>query len=142
MNPKYALFVARDDATLTIDTRSSITPDHLAWFEFLGTLMARALCDCHLVHAPLCAFLFKHILNRSESIGMADGRLRQVDPSYAASMQWMGNNSVDGVLFETFTVLEETDEAGIGAKEEKNLCLVAKLLKFRLMQTKRSLWKA
>ena len=78
MNPKYALFVARDDATLTIDTRSSITPDHLAWFEFLGTLMARALCDCHLVHAPLCAFLFKHILNRSESIGMAD--LRQVDP--------------------------------------------------------------
>ena len=78
-----------------------------------GTLMARALCDCHFVHAPLCAFLFKHILNRSESIGMAD--LRQVDPRTLRRCNgWV-------TILSTVFCLRHSSRRDLGAKEEKEL---------------------
>jgi E3 ubiquitin-protein ligase HUWE1 len=107
-NPDYALFApcAADRTTYQPNRMSSINPDHLAFFKFVGRVIGKAIYDGRLLDAYFTRSFYKHILGRP-----VDTRdLEAVDPEYFKSLDWMLENDITDVLDLNFSV--DADEFG------------------------------
>jgi hypothetical protein len=62
-NPNYALFTATEDGcTFQPNPNSSINPDHLRYFRFVGRIVGKAVVDGFLLDAHFTRSLYKHML--------------------------------------------------------------------------------
>eukprot|EP00948_MAST-09A_sp_MAST-9A-sp1_P001077 g1077.t1 len=109
-NASYCLFRPNDDGTVEINPLSGVNPQHLQYFRFLGRLLAKAIYDRQLVDVLFCTHLFKGITGGEYDID----DLRCVDPHKYKSFVWMSENSIDGIIFETFSM-----ERDVFGKTEK-----------------------
>ncbi|KAI5477219.1 E3 ubiquitin-protein ligase HUWE1 [Pseudohyphozyma bogoriensis] len=107
-NPGYALFQpqAADALTYQPNKSSSINDEHLAFFQFVGRIIGKALHDQRILEAYFSRAMYKHMLGKP-----VDHRdLESIDPEYHKSLVWMLENDIDGVLELTFSV--ERDDFG------------------------------
>jgi hypothetical protein len=62
-NPNYALFTSTEDGcTFQPNPNSSINPDHLSYFRFVGRIVGKAVSDGFLLDAHFTRSLYKHML--------------------------------------------------------------------------------
>ena len=62
-NPNYALFMSTEDGcTFQPNPNSSINPDDLRYFRFVGRIVGKAVVDGFLLDAHFTRSLYKHIL--------------------------------------------------------------------------------
>jgi len=85
---------------------SHINPDHLQFFYFAGRFVAKALLDNHRLDAYFTRSFYKHLL----SIPPSYHDVESVDPAKYKSLSWMLSESIDHILFESFSV--ESEEFG------------------------------
>ncbi|KAF2470719.1 uncharacterized protein BDR25DRAFT_261873 [Lindgomyces ingoldianus] len=101
-NPDYALFVpvAADRTTFHPNRLSSINPEHLMFFKFIGRIIGKALYEGRVLDCHFSRAVYKRILGRP--INLKD--MESLDLEYYKSLQWMLENSIEGVMSETFSV--------------------------------------
>ena len=104
-NPFYCLFEysAHDNYTLQINPHSGINPEHLNYFKFIGRVLGLAIFHRRFLDAHFIVSFYKMILKKK--ITLAD--MESVDADYHRSLQWMLDNSIEGVMEETFSTLED-----------------------------------
>ncbi|KAN0066446.1 hypothetical protein ACQY0O_000540 [Thecaphora frezii] len=104
-NPFYCLFEysAHDNYTLQINPHSGINPEHLNYFKFIGRVLGLAIFHRRFLDAYFIVSFYKMILKKK--ITLSD--LESVDADYHRSLQWMLDNSIEGVVEETFTAVED-----------------------------------
>jgi len=108
-NADNALFkpAADNPAVFQPNPESHINPDHLDFFTFAGRFVAKALIDNQRLDAYFTRSFYKHLLCVAPSF--AD--VESVDPGKAKSLEWMLRESIDHILFETFSV--ESSDFGV-----------------------------
>ena len=107
-NPDYALFKtsASDRITYQPNRLSSVNPDHLQFFRFVGRVIGKAIYDNRLLDAYFTRSFYKHMLGQSPDFR----DLEAIDPEFHKSLSWTLEHDITGVLDWTFSV--ETDEFG------------------------------
>jgi len=102
LNPYYGLFqYSREDIyTLQINSDSSINPDHLSYFHFVGRIMGIAMFHGHYIDGGFTMPFYKMLLNKS--ISLAD--IEAVDPNLFTSLHWMLENDITDIIDTTFSV--------------------------------------
>jgi hypothetical protein len=61
-NPNYALFTSTEDGcTFQPNPHSTINPDHLSYFRFVGRIVGKAVADGFLLDAHFTRSLYKHM---------------------------------------------------------------------------------
>ena len=96
-----------DSGLFTIDPRSHVAVENFRrMFKFVGRLMGIAIYGRHVIDMPLCSFVWKRFLGQSPVLE----DLKDADPIYAQSLQWVLDNDITGVVDETFSV--QRDEFG------------------------------
>ncbi|KAK9761159.1 hypothetical protein K7432_014145 [Basidiobolus ranarum] len=100
-NPFYCLFEysAHDNYTLQINPHSSINPEHLNYFRFIGRVVGLAIFHRRFLDAFFIVSLYKMILRKK--ITLSD--LESVDAEFHRSLIWMLDNDITDVLDLTFT---------------------------------------
>lgn len=86
-NPFYCLFEysAHDNYTLQINPNSSINPEHLNYFKFIGRVLSLAVFHRRFLDAYFITALYKMILKKK--ITLAD--MESVDAEMYRSLTWM-----------------------------------------------------
>lgn len=107
-NPDYALFVpvAADRTTFHPNKLSTINPEHLYFYKFIGRVIGKALyegraLDCHFSRA-----VYKRILGKPVSIK----DMETLDLDYYKSLLWMLENDITDIITENFC--DETEAFG------------------------------
>lgn len=102
LNPYYGLFqYTRDDIyTLQINPDSSINPEHLSYFHFVGRVIGLAVFHGHYIDGGFTLPFYKMLLNKP--ITLDD--IEAVDPDLHRSLTWMLDNDISDVLDTTFSV--------------------------------------
>lgn len=90
-----------------IDKNSAINEDHLSFFRFAGRFVAKALWDGQRLDAYFTRSFYKHILGIPPTITDVE----YIDPEHYKALDWMLHNSIDNVLFMTFSF--ESQEFGV-----------------------------
>jgi hypothetical protein len=108
-NADNALFkpAADNPAVFQPNPESHINPDHLQFFHFAGRFVAKALIDNQRLDAYFTRSFYKHLLGITPSFPDVES----VDVDKYRSLEWMLKNSIDHILFDTFSV--ETNEFGV-----------------------------
>ncbi|KAK4319419.1 hypothetical protein Pmani_009653 [Petrolisthes manimaculis] len=106
LNPYYGLFqYSRDDIyTLQINPDSSINPEHLSYFHFVGRVIGMAIFHGHYIDGGFSMPFYKMLLNKL--IILDD--IEAVDPDLHRSLNWMLENDITGIIDNTFTVEHES----------------------------------
>ncbi|EKM54444.1 uncharacterized protein PHACADRAFT_174950 [Phanerochaete carnosa HHB-10118-sp] len=107
-DPNYCLFqpCAADRLTYQPNKASSINPEHLSFFKFVGRIIGKAIYDGRLLDAYFARSLYRQILGKP--VDYRD--VEWVDPEYYKSLCWILEN--DPTLLDlTFSV--EADEFGV-----------------------------
>ncbi|KAK3867893.1 hypothetical protein Pcinc_026689 [Petrolisthes cinctipes] len=106
LNPYYGLFqYSRDDIyTLQINSDSSINPEHLSYFHFVGRVIGMAIFHGHYIDGGFSMPFYKMLLNKL--IILDD--IEAVDPDLHRSLNWMLENDITGIIDNTFTVEHES----------------------------------
>lgn len=86
-NPSYGLFEysAHDNYTLQINSSSSINPDHLSYFKFIGRCLGLAVFHRRFLDAYFVPSFYKMILSKKATL--AD--LESVDQELHKGLVWM-----------------------------------------------------
>ncbi|XP_076366217.1 E3 ubiquitin-protein ligase SMURF2-like isoform X2 [Tachypleus tridentatus] len=102
LNPYYGLFqYTRDDIyTLQINPDSSVNPEHLSYFHFVGRVMGLAVFHGHYIDGGFTLPFYKMLLNKPITLEDIEG----VDPVLHQSLMWMLQNDISAVLDITFSV--------------------------------------
>jgi len=102
LNPYYGLFqYSRDDIyTLQINADSSINPDHLSYFHFVGRIIGIAMFHGHYIDGGFTMPFYKMLLNKPIILADIEG----VDPNLYTSLKWMLENDINEVIDTTFSV--------------------------------------
>ncbi|KAH0511847.1 E3 ubiquitin-protein ligase SMURF1 [Microtus ochrogaster] len=102
LNPYYGLFqYSTDDIyTLQINPDSSVNPDHLSYFHFVGRIMGLAVFHGHYINGGFTVPFYKQLLGKP--IQLSD--LESVDPELHKSLVWILENDITPVLDHTFCV--------------------------------------
>ncbi|XP_060521947.1 E3 ubiquitin-protein ligase SMURF2 [Cylas formicarius] len=102
LNPQYGLFqYSRDDHyTLQINPDSSVNPEHLSYFHFVGRVLGIAVFHNHQLEGGFTLPFYKQLLNKPITLQDIEG----VDPELHRSLTWMLENNIGGVLDTTFSV--------------------------------------
>uniref|UniRef100_A0A8C1WFC9 HECT-type E3 ubiquitin transferase n=1 Tax=Cyprinus carpio TaxID=7962 RepID=A0A8C1WFC9_CYPCA len=87
LNPYYGLFQYSTDNiyTLQINPDSSINPDHLSYFHFVGRIMGLAVFHGHYINGGFTLPFYKQLLGKP--IQLCD--LETVDPELHKSLVWI-----------------------------------------------------
>ncbi|KAL3273220.1 hypothetical protein HHI36_014674 [Cryptolaemus montrouzieri] len=102
LNPQYGLFqYSRDDHyTLQINPDSSVNPEHLSYFHFVGRILGIAVFHNHQLEGGFTLPFYKQLLNKPITLQDIEG----VDPELHRSLTWMLENSTVGILDTNFSV--------------------------------------
>ncbi|KAK1877571.1 E3 ubiquitin-protein ligase SMURF1 [Dissostichus eleginoides] len=102
LNPYYGLFQYSTDNiyTLQINPDSSINPDHLSYFHFVGRVMGLAVFHGHYINGSFTLPFYKQLLGKP--ITLID--LETTDPELHKSLVWILENDITTVLDHTFCV--------------------------------------
>ncbi|EIW81058.1 HECT-domain-containing protein [Coniophora puteana RWD-64-598 SS2] len=103
-DPAYGLFEysAHDNYTLQINWASSINPEHITYFKFIGRCLGLAIFHKRFLDAYFVPSFYKSILGKRTTLADLEG----VDAELHRGMTWMLENDITDVLDETFTVTE------------------------------------
>ena len=95
-NPDWGLFqlAPSGEACYEPNKHSSINPEHLNYFCFVGRLIGKALYDGVLLDAYFTRPIYKHLLGQPLTFEDMEG----VDPDYYKNIKWMLDNDIEGVL--------------------------------------------
>ncbi|XP_075557590.1 SMAD specific E3 ubiquitin protein ligase [Dermacentor variabilis] len=102
LNPYYGLFqYTRDDIyTLQINPDSSVNPEHLSYFHFVGRVIGLAVFHGHYIDGGFTLPFYKMLLGKP--IHLDD--IEVVDPDLHRSLTWMLNNDIGDIIDTTFSV--------------------------------------
>lgn len=103
LNPYYGLFqYSREDIyTLEVNPNSSINPDHISYFYFVGRIVGMAIFHGHYIDAGFTLPFYKQILGRKCNVE----DMESVDPDFYKSMKWILENDVSSIFEDqTFTI--------------------------------------
>lgn len=108
-DPGYALFipVSSDRTTFHPNHLSTINPEHLSFFKFIGRVIGKALYEGRVLDCHFSRPVYKSILGKSVSVK----DMESLDPEYYKSVVWMLDNDITDVITETFSV--DDDEFGV-----------------------------
>ena len=83
-NPNYALFTSTEDGcTFQPNPNSSINPDHLSYFRFVGRIVGKAVADGYLLDAHFTRSLYKHMLGMKPT----HHDMEAIDPDYYRNLK-------------------------------------------------------
>lgn len=93
LNPMYCLFQYANDKnySLQINPASSVNPDHLLYFKFMGRFIAMALYHGKFIDSGFTMPFYKKLL--SKKLMLSD--IESVDPEMHSSLVWIRDNNVD-----------------------------------------------
>ncbi|XP_051884693.1 NEDD4-like E3 ubiquitin-protein ligase WWP2 isoform X2 [Pristis pectinata] len=93
LNPMYCLFeyAGKNNYCLQINPASSINPDHLTYFRFIGRFIAMALYHGKFIDTGFTLPFYKRMLNKNPT--MKD--LESIDPEFYNSLLWIKENNVE-----------------------------------------------
>jgi E3 ubiquitin-protein ligase HUWE1 len=100
-NADYALFVpvASDRTTFHPNRLSSINPEHLMFFKFIGRIIGKALYEGRVLDCHFSRAVYKQIMNKQ--VNLKD--METLDLEYYKSLEWMLHNDITDVITETFS---------------------------------------
>lgn len=92
LNPMYCLFEYADknNYSLQINPASSINPDHLSYFKFIGRLIAMALFHGKFIYSGFTIPFYKQMLSKPLTIKDLDS----IDPEFYNSLLWIKENTL------------------------------------------------
>ena len=96
-------------------SKINIPEEALAHYCFVGKMIGKAIYDRHNMLLPMNRAFNKIVRNDPRTID----DLKQIDPALHNSLTWMLQNSIEGVLYETFSISQTADD---GTVEDIGLC--------------------
>merc|ERR1712161_27302 len=85
-NPNYALFMSTEDGcTFQPNPNSSINPDDMRYFRFVGRIVGKAVVDGFLLDAHFTRSLYKHMLG----VKPTHHDMQAIDPDYYKNLKMM-----------------------------------------------------
>lgn len=107
-NPNYGLFItSADSSTYQPNPTSGANREHLSYFQFVGRVIGRALCDGHHLDAYFTRSFYKHILGRP----VVPRDLEAVDPQYYRGLMQLLEHPLED-LYLDLTFSAELEEFG------------------------------
>ncbi|KAM9828977.1 itchy E3 ubiquitin protein ligase b [Syngnathus typhle] len=105
LNPMYCLFeyAGKENYGLQINPASSINPDHLKYFKFIGRFIAMALFHSKFIDTGFSLPFYKRILNKP--LALKD--LESVDPEFYNSLIWIKDNDIEECGLEMFFCVDK-----------------------------------
>lgn len=94
VSPKQGLFCQRPDGSIGISPDSFKITDALLHFRFCGVMLAKALAERCIVGISYDWVLTEALLSSEEEKKADLEDLRELDPTFAASLQWIVDNDV------------------------------------------------
>ncbi|KAF4085690.1 hypothetical protein AMELA_G00097590 [Ameiurus melas] len=93
LNPMYCLFeyAGKNNYCLQINPASSINPDHLTYFRFIGRFIAMALYHGKFIDTGFTLPFYKRMLNKKPTLK----DLESIDPEFYNSILWVKENDVE-----------------------------------------------
>ncbi|KAF2711945.1 hypothetical protein K504DRAFT_499061 [Pleomassaria siparia CBS 279.74] len=100
-NADYALFVpvASDRTTFHPNRLSSINPEHLMFFSFIGRIIGKALYEGRVLDCHFSRAVYKRMLGKP--VNLKD--METLDLEYHKSLQWMLSHDITDIITETFS---------------------------------------
>ena len=96
-NPNYALFTSTEDGcTFQPNPNSSINPDHLSYFRFVGRIVGKAVADGFLLDAHFTRSLYKHMLGLEPT----HHDMEAIDPDYYKNLKMIMEYSLADIGLE------------------------------------------
>jgi len=93
-NPNYALFTSTEDGcTFQPNPYSSINPDHLSYFRFVGRIVGKAVVDGFLLDAHFTRSLYKHMLG----VKPTHHDMQAIDPDYYKNLKMILEYNLDDI---------------------------------------------
>ncbi|MFT7813973.1 NEDD4-like E3 ubiquitin-protein ligase WWP2 isoform X1 [Arapaima gigas] len=93
LNPMYCLFeyAGKNNYCLQINPASSINPDHLTYFRFIGRFIAMALYHGKFIDTGFTLPFYKRMLNKKPTLK----DLESIDPEFYNSITWVKENNLE-----------------------------------------------
>ncbi|XP_049339763.1 NEDD4-like E3 ubiquitin-protein ligase WWP2 [Astyanax mexicanus] len=93
LNPMYCLFeyAGKNNYCLQINPASSINPDHLNYFRFIGRFIAMALYHGKFIDTGFTLPFYKRMLNKKPTLK----DLESIDPEFYNSIMWVKENDLE-----------------------------------------------
>uniref|UniRef100_A0A8C7ZBD8 E3 ubiquitin-protein ligase n=1 Tax=Oryzias sinensis TaxID=183150 RepID=A0A8C7ZBD8_9TELE len=92
LNPMYCLFeyAGKNNYCLQINPASSINPDHLTYFRFIGRFIAMALYHGKFIDTGFTLPFYKRMLDKKPTLK----DLESIDPEFYNSIMWVKENNL------------------------------------------------
>ncbi|POI35136.1 hypothetical protein CIB84_001112 [Bambusicola thoracicus] len=102
LNPMYCLFeyAGKNNYCLQINPASSINPDHLTYFRFIGRFIAMALYHGKFIDTGFTLPFYKRMLNKRPTLK----DLESIDPEFYNSIIWTKENSLEECGLELYFI--------------------------------------
>uniref|UniRef100_A0A3P8X2H2 E3 ubiquitin-protein ligase n=1 Tax=Cynoglossus semilaevis TaxID=244447 RepID=A0A3P8X2H2_CYNSE len=93
LNPMYCLFeyAGKNNYCLQINPASSINPDHLTYFRFIGRFIAIALYHGKFIDTGFTLPFYKRMLDKKPTLK----DLESIDPEFYNSIMWVKDNNLE-----------------------------------------------
>ncbi|KAH9487763.1 WW domain containing E3 ubiquitin protein ligase 1 [Bulinus truncatus] len=100
LNPMYCLFeyASNSNYSLQINPASSINPDHLQYFKFIGRFIAMALYHGKFIDSGFTLPFYKRMLNKKLTIK----DLETIDAEFYQSLLWVKENNIEDCGLELY----------------------------------------
>lgn len=102
LNPMYCLFeyAGKNNYCLQINPASSINPDHLTYFRFIGRFIAMALYHGKFIDTGFTLPFYKRMLNKRPTLK----DLESIDPEFYNSILWIKENDLEECGLELYFI--------------------------------------
>ncbi|KAL9185952.1 hypothetical protein ACHAXT_003729 [Thalassiosira profunda] len=108
-NPNYALFMSTEDGcTFQPNPNSSINPDDMRYFRFVGRIVGKAVVDGFLLDAHFTRSLYKHMLGEKPKVD----DMQAIDPDYYKNLQMILEHNLDDIGLELTMSTEDHSFGG------------------------------
>lgn len=106
LNPQYGLFQysREDNYTLQINPDSSINPEHLSYFHFVGRIIGIAIFHGHYIDGGFTTPFYKMLLNKPITLEDIEG----VDPELHRSLTYILENQLEKDIIDTTFAVEQS----------------------------------
>ncbi|XP_025415706.1 E3 ubiquitin-protein ligase SMURF2 [Sipha flava] len=106
LNPQYGLFQysREDNYTLQINPDSSINPEHLSYFHFVGRIIGIAIFHGHYIDGGFTTPFYKMLLNKPITLEDIEG----VDPELHRSLTYILENKLEKDIIDTNFAVEQS----------------------------------